>query len=134
MPTAPPSRCTDPECRELATKRGRCDEHQPIPWAGRDDKASRYGISSGTWRKLKGKVTRRDNGCCYMCGAESPDPDDPEAEQHELDHIIPIFEGGAVEDLDNLGLACVTCHDTKSKAEAARANARRGTQRSWRPT
>ncbi|MEV5770096.1 HNH endonuclease signature motif containing protein [Streptomyces antimycoticus] len=119
MPTAPPSRCTDPECRELATKRGRCDDHQPIPWAGRDDKASRYGISSGTWRKLKARVARRDNDCCYMCGAEQPD--DPD-EQHQLDHIIPIFEGGAVEDLDNLGLACVTCHETKSKAEAARAN------------
>ena len=130
MPTAPPTRCTDPECHAFATQRGRCDEHQPIPWRGRDDKAGRYGISSGTWRSLKAKVTRRDNGCCYICGAEQPEPelydeDDRATWPHELDHVIPISEGGARTSLDNLGLACTTCHDTKSKAEAARANARR---------
>lgn len=130
MPYAPPSRCTDPECSEFATKGSRCDEHQPIPWRGRDNKAERYGISSGEWRSLKAKVTKRDNGCCYLCGAEPVDPDDPEAEPHELDHVIPISEGGARRSLDNLGLACTTCHDTKSKAEARRANSRRRTRRS----
>lgn len=130
MPIAPPSRCTDPECHDLATKGSRCDTHQPIPWRGRNDKAARYGISSGTWRKLKRKVTDRDHGCCYMCGTEQPnpddyDPDDPETWMHELDHVIPIFEGGSVTSLDNLGLACTTCHEAKSKAEAARANRRR---------
>lgn len=130
MPYAPPSRCTDPECSELATKRSRCDTHQPIPWRGRDDKAARYGISSGTWRTLKRKVTQRDNGCCYMCGTEQPERDDydldePETHRHELDHVIPIFEGGSPTSLDNLGLACTACHEAKSKAEAARANRRR---------
>lgn len=109
----------------MATTGARCDEHQPIPWRGRDNKQARYGISSGTWRKLKRKVTERDNGCCYMCGIEQPDPDDPDSEPHELDHIIPIFEGGSARSLDNLGLACTACHEVKSKAEAARANARR---------
>jgi 5-methylcytosine-specific restriction enzyme A len=125
MPYAPPSRCTDPECHQLATKGSRCDDHQPIPWAGRDNKAERYGISSGEWRTLKRKVTKRDNGCCYLCGAEPVDPDDEDARPHELDHVIPISEGGARRSLDNLGLACAPCHDAKSKAEAARANARR---------
>jgi 5-methylcytosine-specific restriction protein A len=105
--------------------RGRCDEHQPIPWEGRDDKAGRYGITSGEWRSLKAKVARRDNGCCYLCGAETPDPGDLDAEPHQLDHVIPIFEGGARRDLDNLGLACVPCHEAKSKAEARRANRQR---------
>ncbi|MFF2651483.1 HNH endonuclease [Streptomyces sp. NPDC058045] len=124
MPSRPPSRCTDPQCHAFATRRGRCDAHQPIPWAGRDDKANRYGISSGRWRTLKRRVTERDNGCCYRCGTEQPDPDDdPDGEHgHQLDHITPIFEGGAAEDLDNLGLICEPCHLIKSKAEAARAN------------
>lgn len=130
MPYAPPSRCTDPECHELATKGSRCDEHQRIPWAGRDNKAQRYGITSGEWRTLKRKITKRDNGCCYMCGAEPVDPelhdeDDRSTWPHELDHVIPISEGGARRSLDNLGLACTSCHDEKSRAEAARANARR---------
>ncbi|WP_234017855.1 MULTISPECIES: HNH endonuclease [unclassified Streptomyces] len=65
-----------------------------------------------------------------MCGAETPDPQqydetDPATWPHDLDHVIPISEGGARTSLDNLGLACQTCHETKSKAEAARANARR---------
>jgi 5-methylcytosine-specific restriction protein A len=120
MPVAPSSRCTDPECHKIATNRGRCDDHQPIPWAGRDNKARRYGISSGTWRSLKNRVTRRDNGCCYICG-DGP-PDDPDQAGHQLDHITPISEGGAATDLDNLGLACVPCHEAKSRAEARRAN------------
>ncbi|MER7967773.1 HNH endonuclease [Streptomyces sp. NPDC096080] len=126
MPTRPPTRCAQPGCPVLVPK-GRCDEHKPAPWAGRDDKAARYGISSGRWRTLKRRVTERDNGCCYRCGAEQPDQaDDPDGEHgHQLDHIVPIFEGGAVEDLDNLGLICEPCHLDKSKAEAARANANR---------
>lgn len=129
MPTAPPSRCTDPTCPELATRRGRCDDHQPTPWAGRDDKQARYGISSGTWRKLKRRTTQRDNGCCYQCGAEPPD--DPDEPSHVLDHITPISEGGAVTDLDNLGLLCTECNEVKSKAEAQRgaARARQGRRR-----
>ncbi|GAA4688011.1 HNH endonuclease [Streptomyces youssoufiensis] len=122
-PTAPPTRCTDPECHDLATTRGRCDAHQPIPWAGRDDKQARYGISSGTWRKLKRRVAARENGCCYACGAEPPD--DPDEPGHVLDHIIPVSEGGSVTSLDNLGLLCRDCDEVKSKAEALRGNARR---------
>jgi 5-methylcytosine-specific restriction endonuclease McrA len=48
--------------------------------------------------------------------------EDPEAERFVLDHIVPIFEGGARKDLDNLGLLCPPCDEAKSKAEAARAN------------
>ncbi|WP_431980020.1 HNH endonuclease [Streptomyces qinglanensis] len=118
MPDAPPTRCTDPECHEYATHRGRCDQHQPIPWAGRDDKAARYGISSGRWRTLKRKVTARDHGCCYRCGAEPTDS------PHALDHVIPISEGGSRTDLNNLGLICTPCDAIKSAAEALR-----GTQR-----
>lgn len=123
MPTAPPTRCAEPGCSELVPG-GRCDQHQRQAWAGRADKASRYGISSGRWRTLKRQVHRRDNGCCYRCGIPEAEllRDDPEAEGLELDHITPIAEGGAAEDLDNLGLICTTCHETKSKAEAARAN------------
>ncbi|MGE9696678.1 HNH endonuclease [Streptomyces sp. CH6] len=126
MPTRPPSRCGEPQCSAFATKRGRCDEHQPIAWAGRDDKASRYGISSGRWRTLK-RLAGRDGDYCYRCGGEQPSAeDDPDGEQRlQLDHITPVAEGGAVDDPENLGLICVPCHEAKSKAEAARGNARR---------
>lgn len=122
MPTAPPTRCAEPGCYKLVTK-GRCPDHQRTPWAGRPSLAERYGISAGRLRTLKRLVTARDNGCCYRCGAEPPD--DPEAPGHVLDHITPISEGGSAEDLDNLGLLCGPCNEIKSKAEAARGNARR---------
>ncbi|MET9617548.1 HNH endonuclease [Kitasatospora indigofera] len=122
MPSAPPSRCTDPQCHAFAVQHGRCNDHQPTPWAGRTDKAARYGISSGTWRKLKARVSRRDNGCCYICG-------DADADSYVLDHITPVAEGGSVTDLDNLGLACPPCDEVKSKAEALRGNQRRQERR-----
>ncbi|WP_326592826.1 HNH endonuclease [Streptomyces brevispora] len=123
MPTRPPTRCAEPGCSTLVPK-GRCEAHQRIPWAGRDDKAARYGISSGAWRSLKAKVTRRDNGCCYRCGIDQAEirRDDPEAPDHVLDHITPIFEGGSATDMDNLGLLCEPCDTLKSKSEALRAN------------
>ncbi|MET7431969.1 HNH endonuclease [Streptomyces flaveolus] len=125
MPIAPPSRCTDPECPELATNRGRCDEHQPRAWANRPTVRERYGISSGTWRSLKRRVDQRDNGHCYYCGGPPA-----EGETLQLDHITPVAEGGSPAALDNLGLIHAhPCHAEKSKAEALRGNARRRARR-----
>ena len=124
MPVAPPSRCTDPECRALATNRGRCDNHQPKPWAGRARKQDRYGISSGTWRSLKRQVARRDNGCCHVCGREAD-----EGETYDLDHKRPISQDGSPRDLDNLGLICPDCHAIKSRAEAAAASRQQALRR-----
>lgn len=123
MPSRPPSRCAEPGCHTLVPQ-GRCDEHKRTPWAGRDDKAARYGISSGSWRALKRRVTIRDHGCCYRCGIDQADAlaDDPDASGHVLDHITPIFEGGSATNMDNLGLLCTLCDEIKSKSEALRAN------------
>lgn len=93
----------------MATKRGRCDEHQPQPWAGRSSPRERYGMSSGTMRALKRQVMARDNGCCYICGGEGAE---------ELEHKTPISQDGAPRDLDNLGVVHAGCHEAKSKREA----------------
>lgn len=120
MPYAPPRACNRPRCPNLATTRGYCDDHQPPAWAGRDDKRARYdGISSGEWRALKARVSHRDHGCCYMCGAE-PDPDTT----FVLDHKVPMAEGGSPRDLENLGLLCPGCDAVKSAAEAERGRQR----------
>jgi 5-methylcytosine-specific restriction protein A len=124
MPKAPPTRCGTAGCYEFATNRGRCDDHQPKPWANRARKQDRYGISSGTWRSLKRQVALRDVGCCYVCGRE---PD--EGETFDLEHKTPISEGGSAKDMDNLGLICPEDHAIKSKAEAARANRERALRR-----
>jgi 5-methylcytosine-specific restriction enzyme A len=124
MPMSPPSRCGAIGCHEFVTNRGRCDDHQPQPWANRARKQDRYGMSSGTMRALKKRVARRDNGCCYVCGREQEDD-----ETFDLEHKVPISEGGSPGDMDNLGLICAEDHAIKSKAEAARANRRRNSRR-----
>ncbi|MFF0777081.1 HNH endonuclease [Streptomyces sp. NPDC003720] len=124
MPVAPPTRCGAAGCHAFVTNRGRCDEHQPQPWANRARKQDRYGISSGTWRSLKRQVALRDNNCCYVCGREAQ-PD----EVFDLDHKTPISEDGSAKDMDNLGLICPDDHLIKSRAEAARANRERALRR-----
>lgn len=117
MPTAPPTRCGAAGCHAFATQRGRCDDHQPQPWANRPRKQDRYGMSSGTMRSLKKRVTARDHNTCYMCGREADDD-----EVLDLEHKRPISQGGSPDGMENLGLICQPCHDIKSKAEAAAAN------------
>jgi 5-methylcytosine-specific restriction protein A len=68
-------------------------------------------MSSGTMRALKRQVEARDHGCCYVCGGEGAD---------ELEHKIPISQGGASRDLNNLGLIhSEPCHREKTAREAA---------------
>ncbi|WP_326806658.1 HNH endonuclease [Streptomyces sp. NBC_01775] len=116
MPTAPPTRCARVDCYEMATKRGLCDGHQPEPWRGRPAPSKRYGMSSGTMRSLKRRVAMRDYGCCYVCGGEDAD---------ELEHIVPVSQGGAARDLDNLGLIhSEPCHREKTAREALEGSRR----------
>ncbi|MBZ6258853.1 HNH endonuclease [Streptomyces olivaceus] len=122
MPMAPPSRCTDPECFELSTKHGRCDDHQREPWRDRPSPQERYGMSSGTMRALKAQVAQRDHGCCYVCGGEDAD---------ELEHKIPVSQGGARRDLANLGLIhSEPCHREKTAREAAEGSRKSRRKRS----
>lgn len=117
MPKSPPTRCGAAGCYEFATNRGRCDDHQPPPWANRARKQDRYEMSSGTMRALKKRVAARDHNTCYVCGREAD-----EGESYDLEHKRPISQGGATRDMDNLGLICEDCHTIKSKAEAAEGN------------
>jgi 5-methylcytosine-specific restriction endonuclease McrA len=69
------------------------------------------------WRKLRDRILKRDEHRCYICGRDGAD---------EVDHIIPLFEGGSKADPGNLAaIHDDPCHQAKSKGEAARANARR---------
>ena len=49
---------------------------------------------------------------CYMCHALLPST-------YEIDHIIPLFEGGA-DSAENCGPACPECHRKKSEEEEIR--------------
>lgn len=64
-------------------------------------------------------VMRRDRYSCYVCGARRT------WEFLEVDHRVPLAEGGP-HTLENAGCICKTpCHKDKSRAESQRGYERR---------
>lgn len=76
-------------------------------------RASGYTQPQG-WTATRARILRRDARTCYVCGNEA----------HEVDHIIPVSQGGTHED-HNLAAICVPCHRIKSERERREGFARR---------
>ena len=60
------------------------------------------------WGKVRLQVLERDSWRCQKCG---------KAGRLEADHRIPLEDGGALYDLDNLQALCRSCHIAKSRGE-----------------
>jgi 5-methylcytosine-specific restriction endonuclease McrA len=93
-------------------------------------------------REARRIVRRRDRGICRECRADTnairrgvrgrgraaklrAQGFKPRRSLWELDHIVPLIDGGGHE-LDNLQTLCVPCHERKTAAEArSRARHRR---------
>jgi 5-methylcytosine-specific restriction endonuclease McrA len=58
---------------------------------------------------------RRHGGICHVCGGGDSD---------QVDHVIPLEEGGPDTDENKRPIHAVPCHREKTAAEAARARAR----------
>ena len=69
-------------------------------------------------------VYERDKGICRICGI------DVSKIPYEVDHIIPVCEGGGLMPPENLRLLCRSCH----AAETAKLSGRRFTSRSGYPS
>lgn len=80
--------------------------------------------SAAEWKRLHRLAKHRIPYLCAQCGAE------PVTGRGglELDHIIPVAEGGT-DGLDNLQWLCPSCHAEKSRREAARGISRRVARR-----
>jgi len=74
--------------------------------------------STPQWKRLRRTAIRVFGNECARCGADGADV------RLELDHIIPVAEGGT-DTLDNAQLLCGPCHQPKTQAEAACGRARR---------
>lgn len=57
------------------------------------------------------KVLQRDDAVCARCGNRGA---------WEMNHIIPVSEGGGSCGLDNLETLCMACHGTESARQAAK--------------
>lgn len=58
------------------------------------------------WDKTRFRILRRDHRTCQLCGMPG----------NQVDHIIPVSQGGTHED-DNLRVLCYDCHKKKSSEE-----------------
>lgn len=65
-------------------------------------------------------VIDRDGDSCASCGSVGP---------FELDHVIPVAEGGGVCGPDNLRLLCLACHKRESRNLSQRLTAVRRMER-----
>lgn len=79
-------------------------------WCSAECRAEGY-IRFGFWY---GPVTDRDHGVCAMCGQVG--------KGCEIDHIIPVIEGGGCCGLENLRTLCFVCH-RKQTADLSRRRA-----------
>lgn len=83
------------------------------------------------------RVLERDRGSCALCpalcrhfahylpaqaGGRVANPDGP---AWEMDHVVPVVEGGGECGLDNLRTLCVPCHRRVTRELRARMAARR---------
>lgn len=98
-------------CRKLGCpevghyKNGYCEKHQTlaIGWHRKKFNASKF-YSSGRWQKLRAWIIKRQP-ICMVCGMNVSE---------EVDHIIPLSQGGAEMDADNLQGICKACHSSKT--------------------
>lgn len=96
-----------PKCLNPVTRNGRCDSHQPTPFAGAKERWNANRPKG--YAALRRRVIREAGGLCENCGQPG----------HEVDHIIPVAKGGTWA-RENLWLLCEQCHDEKSKKERRR--------------
>lgn len=111
-----PTRCT--QCRQLATKQGRCDDHQVKPWERKS--ANSRALTGRQRATFRTKTLDAAHWTCAWCGNEAT----------EADHILAIALGGAPLDWENNGQAlCDACHEKKTKQDKQRVRAKQATRR-----
>ena len=72
-------------------------------------------VRGGTWARIRNQVLVRDAYTCQGCGRVSAD--------NEVDHIMPLEQGGHPTALSNLQTLCKGpdgCHAKKTAREAGR--------------
>ena len=113
MPTAAARACSRQPCPH--TTPPPCPVHvHGLRWAGRPSARARG--YTGEWDRASKRLRAAGTVCVY-CRAR------PMA---QLDHEIPLHQGGSQDPAVNGVPACVECHDIKTRAEGVAARQRGG--------
>jgi 5-methylcytosine-specific restriction protein A len=105
--------CAERGCPELTRDpTGRCASHKPTPWVTSTRRERMGGKSGSAQQKVARAIIRRDLGRCHVCGQPGAD---------QVDHVVPLSQGGADEPSNLAAIHRVPCHALKTGHEAARA-------------
>lgn len=91
-----------------------CREHEPEPW-GDSKRRQRVRLSGGAEQARARRVLRAYATVCHVCGRPGAT---------EVDHVVPLAEGGADDETNLAPVHATPCHQAKTAAEAARGRAR----------
>src|SRR4051812_45581642 len=113
MPTRVNKVCTTPGCPNAGAYRGKCSEHATAREAVRNERRadSRRVYLSVRWKRLRRIVLLEQPHCAWaeqVCWLPSV----------EVDHVIPIEDGGDPWDRGNLQGLCHGHHAVKSSRES----------------
>ena len=96
-----------------------CPNRQPCPTPGHAVKAwetsrrSERSLLSGSAQARRAERVMLQHGrVCHVCGLPMAD---------EVDHVVPLAEGGADDESNLRPIHSVPCHREKTRAEAQRA-------------
>lgn len=120
MPYRPRKPCRFPGCPEL-TDETFCEKHKKddnrIYNQYKRDELSRTFYKTQQWQKIR-KIKLQQSPFCEECKKNGTI-----VVGKIVDHIIPIKQGGAPYDLNNLQTLCWSCHSRKSIQEGSRFGA-----------
>ena len=73
-------------------------------------------IDNAAWRSAKKAAVFKARGICVLCG-KPLDPTKPRAHplRTEIDHIIPVSQGGHPYDINNLRAVHRVCHQRRDR-------------------
>ena len=118
MPTRAPSACRRPGCPGLV-RNGVCSRCGPLRKMADVAHDERRGTAAergydARWVKLR-LFHLQGAPLCRRCAAQGR-----VTAADLVDHIVPIADGGAVLDEENLQSLCRRCHDAKTAEDLAR--------------
>lgn len=88
-----------------------CPDHTPKPWAT-STRRDRVRLSGSAEQARAKRVIEKYLTACHVCGKAGAD---------QVDHVIPLAEGGPDDESNQLPIHAEPCHREKTEAEARSA-------------